>query len=81
MEVPAEVKKRLAALEYQQKQVEQAITKSKRDTNEDCERNRKSHEEQQVMNKINAKEITYNRRDVEQLQTHMDEAFNEINLN
>ena len=80
-EIPADVKKRLALLEYQQKQVEQAITKLKRDTNQDRERNKKSHEEQQVTNKINAKEITYNRRDVEQLQTHMDEAFDEINLN
>ena len=77
-ELPADVKKRLATLKCQQKQVEQAITKLKRDTNEDRERNKKSHKEQQVTNKINAKEITYNRRDVEQLQTHMDE---EINLN
>ena len=80
-EIPADVKKRLASLEYQQKQVKQAITKLKRDTNQDRERNKKSHEEQQVTNKINAKEITYNRHDVEQLQTHMDEAFDEIYLN
>ena len=53
----------------------------KRDTKEDREKNKKSHEEQEVTNKINAKEITYNRRDVEQLQTHMEEAFDEINLN
>ena len=33
------------------------------------------------MNKINAKEITYNRRDVEHLQTHLDEAFDKIYLN
>ena len=51
------------------------------ESNEDRERSKKSHEEQQVTNKINAKEITYNRHDVEQLQTYMDEAFDEINLN
>ena len=47
----------------------------------DREKNKKSHKEQQVTNQINAKEITCNHRDVEQLQTHMDEAFDEINLN
>ena len=59
--MPAEVKKRLAALKYQQKQVEQAITKLNRDTNQDRENTKKSYEEKQITSKYN-KANTYKSR-------------------
>ena len=59
-EVPEEVRKRLAALEHQQHQVEQEITKLKRDTNTDREARIDTYKEQQVINHVDAKEIICN---------------------